>query len=131
MPASGCGTRSCSRGGRIAIDLAIEHPERVSGLVTVGSGPSGFPDTELTPEEDAIFDQMDATFEAKDWKKLTFPRNEGMRIDFILGSDAFAELVTDASILRNERKGDGPSDHVPVVVDLSIDGEDDDRPMIF
>ena len=60
----------CSRGGRIAIDLAIEHPERVSGLVTVGSGPSGFPDTELTPEEDTIFDQMDAAFEAKDWKKL-------------------------------------------------------------
>ena len=103
----------------------------MSGLVTVGSGPSGFPDTELTPEEDAIFDQMYATYEAKDWKKLAFPRNEGMRIDFILGSDAFAELVTDASIHRDERKVDGPSDHVPVVVDLSIDGEDDDRPMIF
>ena len=60
----------CSRGGRIAIDLAVEHPERVAGLVTVGSGPSGFPDTELTPEEDAISDQMDAAFEAKDWKTL-------------------------------------------------------------
>jgi 3-oxoadipate enol-lactonase len=60
----------CSRGGRIAIDLAIQHPERVSGLVTIGSGPSGFPDTELTPEEDAISDQMDAAFEAKDWETL-------------------------------------------------------------
>lgn len=60
----------CSRGGRIAIDLAIEHPGRVSGLVTIGSGPSGFPDTELTPEEDAISDRMDAAFEAKDWKLL-------------------------------------------------------------
>lgn len=60
----------CSRGGRIAIDLTIEHPERVSGLVTIGSGPSGFPDTELTPEEDSISDRMDAAFEAKDWKKL-------------------------------------------------------------
>ena len=53
---------------------------------------------------------------------------------FILGSSAFADLVTDASIHRNERKGDAPSDHVPVVVDLSIDSEfcnDDDRPMIF
>ncbi|MEX1079974.1 MAG: alpha/beta fold hydrolase [Homoserinimonas sp.] len=60
----------CSRGGRIAIDLAVEHPVRVRGLVTIGSGPSGFPDTELTPEEDAISDRMDAAFEAKDWEEL-------------------------------------------------------------
>ncbi|MGO4105568.1 exodeoxyribonuclease III [Leifsonia sp. YAF41] len=66
-----------------------------------------------------------------DYKALRFPRNEGMRIDFILGSPAFAELVTEASIHRDERKGDAPSDHVPVVVDVEIEGEDDDRPMIF
>ena len=66
-----------------------------------------------------------------DYKQLRFPRNEGIRIDFILGSDSFADLVTDASIHRNERKGDAPSDHVPVVVDLALEGEDDDRPMIF
>jgi exodeoxyribonuclease-3 len=67
-----------------------------------------------------------------DYQQLRFPRNEGMRIDFILGSKPFDDLVTRASIERNERKGDGPSDHVPVVVDLDIDaGDDDDRPMIF
>jgi exodeoxyribonuclease-3 len=66
-----------------------------------------------------------------DYKQLAFPRNEGMRIDFILGSPAFADLVTDASIHRNERKGVAPSDHVPVVVDLDVAGDDDDRPMIF
>jgi exodeoxyribonuclease-3 len=66
-----------------------------------------------------------------DYKQLRFPRNEGMRIDFILGSPEFANLVTDASIHRNERKGEAPSDHVPVVVDLDLDVEDDDRPMIF
>jgi exodeoxyribonuclease-3 len=66
-----------------------------------------------------------------DYKALRFPRNEGMRIDFILGSPAFADLVTEASIHRDERKGDAPSDHVPVVVDVEIEGEDDDRPMIF
>jgi exodeoxyribonuclease-3 len=66
-----------------------------------------------------------------DYKQLAFPRNEGMRIDFILGSPAFADLVTAASIHRNERKGDAPSDHVPVVVELALEGEDDDRPMIF
>ncbi|HEY5230904.1 MAG TPA: exodeoxyribonuclease III [Galbitalea sp.] len=69
-----------------------------------------------------------------DYQQLRFPRNEGMRIDFILGSKSFTELVTDAKIERNERKGDAPSDHVPLVVDLEVAGnedDDDDRPMIF
>ncbi len=67
-----------------------------------------------------------------DYQQLRFPRNEGMRIDFILGSAAFDGLVTSASIHRDERKGDGPSDHVPVVVDLSVETEEDfDRPMFL
>ena len=67
-----------------------------------------------------------------DYQQLRFPRNEGMRIDFILGSHTFDELVTEAKIHREERKGDAPSDHVPVTVDLAIDTEDDDdRPMFL
>ena len=68
-----------------------------------------------------------------DYQQLRFPRNEGMRIDFILGSKSFTDAVTDAKIERNERKGEAPSDHVPLVVDLDIDvaEDDDDRPMIF
>jgi len=68
-----------------------------------------------------------------DYKQLRFPRNEGLRIDFVLGSESLAEAVTGASIERNERKGDAPSDHVPVVVDLDLvaDEDDDDRMMIF
>lgn len=66
-----------------------------------------------------------------DYKQLRFPRDEGMRIDFILGSPGFADRVVDARIEREQRKGDAPSDHVPVVVDLDGDESDDDRPMIF
>ncbi len=68
-----------------------------------------------------------------DYQQLRFPRNEGMRIDFILGSKSFTELVTAGRIERNERKGDAPSDHVPLVVDLdvAVEGDDDDRPMVF
>ena len=66
-----------------------------------------------------------------DYKRLKFPRNEGIRIDFILGNPEFADLVTGAGIHRDERKGDAPSDHVPVVVDLDVAGEDDDRPMFL
>lgn len=67
-----------------------------------------------------------------DYQQLRFPRNEGMRIDFILGSSSFDALVTEARIHRDERKGDAPSDHVPLSVDLALDVEDDDdRPMFL
>ncbi len=67
-----------------------------------------------------------------DYQQLRFPRNEGMRIDFILGSGAFNDLVTNAAIHRDQRKGDAPSDHVPVSVDLDLETEDDDdRPMFL
>ncbi|MGO2150126.1 MAG: exodeoxyribonuclease III [Microbacterium gubbeenense] len=66
-----------------------------------------------------------------DYKQLRFPRNEGLRIDFVLGSRAFADAVEGATIERDERTGEGPSDHVPVVVDLNFDEDDEDVPMIF
>jgi len=67
-----------------------------------------------------------------DYQQLRFPRNEGMRIDFILGSSDFDGLVTGATIHRDQRKGDAPSDHVPVSVELDLETEDDDdRPMFL
>jgi exodeoxyribonuclease-3 len=42
-----------------------------------------------------------------------------MRIDFQLTSPALTERVVAASIERDERKGELPSDHVPVIVELS------------
>jgi pimeloyl-ACP methyl ester carboxylesterase len=59
-----------SRGGRIALDLALEAPDRVTGVVTIGSTPSGFPETELTDEEDAAFDALDDAYEDGDWPRL-------------------------------------------------------------
>lgn len=82
--------------------------------------------------QDVVRPLVPTGFTYWDYKQLRFPRNEGMRIDFILGSQTLADAVTGAQIHRNERKGEGPSDHVPVVVDLDFAGEDDDdRPMIF
>ena len=54
-----------------------------------------------------------------DYQKLRFPKNEGMRIDFIYASPQLAARVTAASIDRDERKGKGASDHVPVIIDLA------------
>ncbi len=58
-----------------------------------------------------------------DYQKLRFPKNEGMRIDFVYASPALARTATAAMIDRDERKGKGASDHVPVIVDFAIDGE--------
>jgi exodeoxyribonuclease-3 len=80
---------------------------------------------------DVVRERVPEGYTYWDYKQLRFPRNEGMRIDFILGSPAFAGLVSNAFIDRSERKGDAPSDHVPVVVDLDLEAEDDDRMMIF
>ena len=58
-----------------------------------------------------------------DYTQLRFPKRQGMRIDFILGSEALASRVTHAEIARDERKPGkkgtpAPSDHAPVWVDL-------------
>lgn len=54
-----------------------------------------------------------------DYTQLRFPKRQGMRIDFILGSPALAERVTHAEIVREERKGKAPSDHAPVLVEIA------------
>ncbi|GAA1888510.1 exodeoxyribonuclease III [Paeniglutamicibacter psychrophenolicus] len=58
------------------------------------------------------------TYTYWDYTQLRFPKNEGMRIDFTLASPALAARVVGAQIDREERKGKGASDHVPVIVEL-------------
>jgi 3-oxoadipate enol-lactonase len=47
-----------SRGGQVALDTAIEHPERVAAVVGVGAGLGGF-EGDATPEETALFEEME------------------------------------------------------------------------
>ncbi|NLD76892.1 MAG: exodeoxyribonuclease III [Acidimicrobiales bacterium] len=54
-----------------------------------------------------------------DYRAGRFHKHEGMRIDLLLGSDPVAERVRFATIDRNARKGQQPSDHAPVIVDLA------------
>ena len=53
-----------------------------------------------------------------DYQRLRFPKNEGMRIDFAYASPALEARITSARIDRDERKGKGASDHVPVILDV-------------
>ena len=59
------------------------------------------------------------TYTFWDYQQLRFPRGEGMRIDFVYASAIAAARATGVSIDREERKGQGASDHVPVIVDLA------------
>lgn len=64
-----------SRGGRIALDTALESPDRVAGLVTVGSTPSGSHgnrqgDSPLTPREQEMVDGMRQAEELGDFEEL-------------------------------------------------------------
>ena len=54
-----------------------------------------------------------------DYYRQRFERNRGLRIDFVLGSPSLTDRVTHAFIDRDERAGQGASDHAPVIVDLS------------
>ena len=58
------------------------------------------------------------TYTYWDYQQLRFPKKQGMRIDFVLGSPELAKRVEHAEIVREERKGKTPSDHAPVLVEL-------------
>jgi len=53
-----------------------------------------------------------------DYRQLAFPKNRGLRIDLILGTAPLLDRCRSTTIHRDERKGEGPSDHVPVVVEV-------------
>ncbi|CAN5421314.1 exodeoxyribonuclease III [soil metagenome] len=54
-----------------------------------------------------------------DYRAGRFHKHEGMRIDLLMGTKAVADRVTFATIDRNARKGQLPSDHAPVIIDLA------------
>jgi exodeoxyribonuclease III len=53
-----------------------------------------------------------------DYRAGDFHQGRGMRIDLVLVSHDLAERATGAFMDRDARKGQKPSDHAPVVVDL-------------
>jgi exodeoxyribonuclease-3 len=56
-----------------------------------------------------------------DYRAGMFHQDLGMRIDLVLASGPVADRVQAAWVDRQARKGSGPSDHAPVIVDLDGD----------
>jgi exodeoxyribonuclease-3 len=62
--------------------------------------------------------KYDTPYTYWDYRAGNFHKNLGMRIDLVYANEAVA--VKDAYVDRDARKGTGPSDHAPVVVDIEI-----------
>ena len=88
----------------------------------------------LTPEERAhfqgliglglvdafrLFEQPAKAYSWWDYRMLAFRKNQGLRIDHILVSEALRSKVTACTIDRLPRKNERPSDHAPVIVELA------------
>jgi exodeoxyribonuclease III len=65
-----------------------------------------------------------------DYRAGMFHRDLGMRIDLVLASASVADRVRAAWVDRQARKGSGPSDHAPVVVDLDEAPDGDIGPVV-
>ena len=65
-----------------------------------------------------------------DYRAGMFHQDLGMRIDLVLASGGVASRVQAAWIDREARKGTGPSDHAPVIVDLDAAPDGDIGPVV-
>ena len=65
-----------------------------------------------------------------DYRAGMFHQDLGMRIDLVLASDDVAERVKAAWVDRHARKGTGPSDHAPVIMDLDEAPDGDIGPVV-
>jgi exodeoxyribonuclease-3 len=65
-----------------------------------------------------------------DYRAGMFHQDLGMRIDLVLAGEPVAARVRAAWVDRQARKGSGPSDHAPVVVDLDEAPDGDIGPVV-
>jgi exodeoxyribonuclease-3 len=101
--------------------------------------------THVTPPERAALAELQAlglrdvvrdhwpaerVFTYWDYRAGMFHRDLGMRIDLVLASAPVAGRVRAAWVDRHARKGSGPSDHAPVIVDLDEAPDGDIGPVV-
>jgi len=101
--------------------------------------------THVTPPERAVLAELqgvglrdvvrerwpeEQVFTYWDYRAGMFHQNLGMRIDLVLAAPVVADRVKAAWVDRQARKGTGPSDHAPVIVDLDEAPDGDIGPMV-
>jgi exodeoxyribonuclease-3 len=65
-----------------------------------------------------LFEQPPKSWTWWDYRNLAFRRNQGLRIDHVLVSEALRPAVRACTIDKTPRRNERPSDHAPVVVEL-------------
>jgi hypothetical protein len=65
-----------------------------------------------------LFEQPPKSWSWWDYRNLAFRKNQGLRIDHILVSEALRPEVSACTIDKTPRRNERPSDHAPVVVTL-------------
>jgi exodeoxyribonuclease III len=101
--------------------------------------------THVTPPERAALAELQAlglhdvvrdrwpderVFTYWDYRAGMFHQDLGMRIDLVLATAPVAERVCAAWVDRHARKGTGPSDHAPLIVDLDEAPDGDIGPVV-
>ncbi|GBU15509.1 exodeoxyribonuclease III [Polaromonas sp.] len=67
-----------------------------------------------------LFEQPEKSYSWWDYREFAFRRNRGLRIDYILLSQALKSQASSCVIDKLPRKNERPSDHVPVIVTLDL-----------
>jgi exodeoxyribonuclease-3 len=67
-----------------------------------------------------LFEQPPKSWSWWDYRNLAFRKNQGLRIDIILVSEALRAQVRECAIDKAMRKNERPSDHAPVWVRLDV-----------
>ena len=82
--------------------------------------------------EDVVRDRWpdETVFTYWDYRAGMFHQDLGMRIDLVLATGPVAGRVKAAWVDRQARKGSGPSDHAPVIVDLDEAPDGDIGPVV-
>jgi len=65
-----------------------------------------------------LFEQPPRLYSWWDYRMLAFRKNQGLRIDHILVSDALKAQVRSCTVDKAPRKNERPSDHAPVLIEL-------------
>jgi exodeoxyribonuclease-3 len=66
-----------------------------------------------------LFEQPPKSWTWWDYRNLAFRRNQGLRIDHILASQALQPAIKACAIDKAPRKLERPSDHAPLIVELA------------
>lgn len=127
------GTVVCGDMNIAPTDDDVFDPEAYVGQTHVTAPErAALADLEAVGLHDVIRDRWpdERVFTYWDYRAGMFHQDLGMRIDLVLAGMPVAERVRAAWVDRKARKGSGPSDHAPVIVDLDEAPDGDIGPVV-